>query len=367
MENILFDANFLYDQIGLQRGIGRIALAYYHELSKTCTVHVLIGYKPNAEQLIHKHLGEVAFVVYMPLQDMTLALEDDLYSRLSAYAQEHSIKYLFDPAPMTLAAFKPIRYPFPVHLVFYDAIPSLYNFPVQDKHYRRGIARYLYAEYIYALSLHAWKDYENFLCSKHPHSVVNARVLCKRPNIFQFYDPVPIGERHNSVLCITSPAPHKYYTRAIDIWRALPETIQRTHTLKLLGMFTDARILVELEYQLFREGLRVEFYQSIDESTLRTWYRHSKAVLHVSDYEGLGLPPLEAIAYGTPALTYRGGGGLIDIADVVYTYRTENEAADILTRWLEVVPITVIKEQQQLLKDWIHETHCMGEPAATNA
>ncbi len=41
----------------------------------------------------------------------------------------------------------------------------------------------------------------------------------------------------------------------------------------------------------------------VEDVDLRTYYRRAKLVVYPSLYEGFGLPPLEAMASGTPVVT----------------------------------------------------------------
>ncbi len=52
-------------------------------------------------------------------------------------------------------------------------------------------------------------------------------------------------------------------------------------------------------------GDRLHFTGFVPEADLRHWVAHAEALLFLSLYEGFGLPPLEAMAVGTPVLASR--------------------------------------------------------------
>src|SRR5205823_3276573 len=45
----------------------------------------------------------------------------------------------------------------------------------------------------------------------------------------------------------------------------------------------------------------------VDREQLRSLYRHAKAFIYPSRYEGFGIPPLEAMACGAPVIATRTG------------------------------------------------------------
>lgn len=55
-----------------------------------------------------------------------------------------------------------------------------------------------------------------------------------------------------------------------------------------------------------RAGLRIHSYYG-DDTLLANLYRHARAFVYPSLYEGFGIPPLEAMHYGCPVVTTDGG------------------------------------------------------------
>lgn len=57
-----------------------------------------------------------------------------------------------------------------------------------------------------------------------------------------------------------------------------------------------------------RTGLKVRLFPLLNEDDLRKVYSSADILLHLSPYEGFGLPPLEAMACGTPCVLTDSGG-----------------------------------------------------------
>lgn len=76
-------------------------------------------------------------------------------------------------------------------------------------------------------------------------------------------------------------------------------------TLAIVGK-KDPRFLPQLESVVEREGLngRVRFLGYVGNTGLAALYRGAELLLFSSTYEGFGLPILEAMAFGTPVVTF---------------------------------------------------------------
>lgn len=113
----------------------------------------------------------------------------------------------------------------------------------------------------------------------------------------------PEGDRYDPgfpyLLYVGNHRPHKNLPRLLEAFaqaRSLPPT------LKLLLSGCPHRDLQQQIQQLGLAG-RVEFTGFISDLALPSYYRGATALLFPSLYEGFGLPPLEAMACGTPVLT----------------------------------------------------------------
>jgi glycosyltransferase involved in cell wall biosynthesis len=68
----------------------------------------------------------------------------------------------------------------------------------------------------------------------------------------------------------------------------------------------------------------IRFVGYVDDASLGVLYRHAKAYLFPSFYEGFGLPGLEAMAYGTPVVAAE-AGSLPEIYGQAATYFNPNQ------------------------------------------
>jgi glycosyltransferase involved in cell wall biosynthesis len=104
------------------------------------------------------------------------------------------------------------------------------------------------------------------------------------------------------ILCVGTLEPRKNLELMIRAYAAMPETFRRRFPLVLVGMkgwLTSAIDAVMLP--LMSSGqVRALGFTSDDE--LAALYASAKVLVYPSLYEGFGLPPLEAMASGTPVI-----------------------------------------------------------------
>lgn len=125
-------------------------------------------------------------------------------------------------------------------------------------------------------------------------------------------DAARILERHAVtdpfVLYAGNIKPQKNLTRLIEAF-AVAKSELGEHPeyarLKLLLIGDAAEEHSDLRRAVLRSRLQgeVRFLGFVPQPVLRVFYTHAKAFLFPSLYEGFGLPPLEAMAHGTPVLT----------------------------------------------------------------
>jgi len=130
-------------------------------------------------------------------------------------------------------------------------------------------------------------------------------------------EPLPaeadrILERHavNSpyVLYAGNIKPQKNLARLIEAFAVVKEEL-RDHPelgqLKLLVIGEALTRHADLRRSVVRARVRedVRFLGFVPQTVLRVFYARARAFLFPSLYEGFGLPPLEAMAHGTPVLT----------------------------------------------------------------
>jgi len=102
--------------------------------------------------------------------------------------------------------------------------------------------------------------------------------------------------------------PHKNLTRLIEAF-AIAKGELRDHPelahLKLLVIGDELAKHADLRRAVIRARVRedVRFLGFVPHAVLRVFYTRARAFLFPSLYEGFGLPPLEAMAHGTPVVT----------------------------------------------------------------
>ncbi len=103
-------------------------------------------------------------------------------------------------------------------------------------------------------------------------------------------------------------SPHKNVVRIIEAFSALKAELQKE------DRFTDLKLIIigdeisshpDLRRTVVRSGVEneVRFLGFVPIDVLRIFYDTAKVFIFPSLYEGFGLPPLEAMAHGTPVVT----------------------------------------------------------------
>jgi glycosyltransferase involved in cell wall biosynthesis len=103
-------------------------------------------------------------------------------------------------------------------------------------------------------------------------------------------------------------SPHKNVVRMIEAFSALKTELEKDGAypeLKLIIIGDDLSGNPDLRRTVVRSGVQndVRFLGFIPIEVLRIFYDEAKVFVFPSLYEGFGLPPLEAMAHGTPVVT----------------------------------------------------------------
>jgi glycosyltransferase involved in cell wall biosynthesis len=103
-------------------------------------------------------------------------------------------------------------------------------------------------------------------------------------------------------------SPHKNVARMIEAFSALKTELERDAAypdLKLIIIGDDLSGNPDLRRTVVRSGVQhdVRFLGFVPIEVLRIFYDEAKIFVFPSLYEGFGLPPLEAMAHGTPVVT----------------------------------------------------------------
>jgi len=125
---------------------------------------------------------------------------------------------------------------------------------------------------------------------------------------------VMIAERYQVnypfILYVGRVSPHKNVVRLIEAFSALKTELAKDHEsqypdLKLIIIGDDVSSHPDLRRTVRRSGVDkdVRFLGFVPIDVLRIFYDAAKVFAFPSLYEGFGLPPLEAMAHGTPVVT----------------------------------------------------------------
>ena len=108
---------------------------------------------------------------------------------------------------------------------------------------------------------------------------------------------------HGFVLYVGNVKPHKNLVRLIDAFKSLRH--DGFENLKLLIIGDEISKLPVLRRVVHKHQLHkhVRFLGHLPDNTLAVLYRLAAVFVFPSLYEGFGLPPLEAMASGTPVVT----------------------------------------------------------------
>lgn len=103
-------------------------------------------------------------------------------------------------------------------------------------------------------------------------------------------------------------SPHKNVLRLIEAFSALKTELEKDQLwpdLKLIIIGDDLSGNPDLRRSVVRSGVQndVRFLGFVPIDVLRIFYDEAKVFVFPSLYEGFGLPPLEAMAHGTPVIT----------------------------------------------------------------
>lgn len=106
------------------------------------------------------------------------------------------------------------------------------------------------------------------------------------------------------VLYVGAAYPHKNLKRLLEAWKIVSSSFPE-HELVLVG--NSSVFYVDLEEYIQKMNIpNTRTLGFVEDENLGTLYAHATAVVFPSLYEGFGLPPLEAMASGTPVIASSG-------------------------------------------------------------
>lgn len=196
-------------------------------------------------------------------------------------------------------------------VTWYDMIPFVQpdvylQISGSKAHYFRKIEAAKHAERLFAISQYS-ADEAIELLGVHPSKVVNIRggvdsKFCVAPRSPERLRPLGIEQRY--VLYTSSFDPRKNQAALVEAFATMPVQTRDRYQLVLVGEVWEAK-RDELQSIASENGLdcsRLVMTGQVDETTLLSLYQNAHLFVFPSMHEGLGLPALESMSCGVPAI-----------------------------------------------------------------
>ena len=129
------------------------------------------------------------------------------------------------------------------------------------------------------------------------------------------------------ILCVSTIEPRKNIARLIRAFARARRAARLPHRLVLVGArgWKYAEIDAAIEQEEMQD--HVFFAGYVPQEELPLWYRAADLFVYPSLYEGFGLPPLEAMASGTPVITSNAASLPEVVGDAALLVAPDDEAA----------------------------------------
>jgi glycosyltransferase involved in cell wall biosynthesis len=156
----------------------------------------------------------------------------------------------------------------------------------------------------------------------------------------------PRPRPHPYLLYVGNVKPHKNLGRLVNAFRSLLDRIP--HDLVIVGQIQG---FITGDEETIRRAAelpdRLIFTGHLPDEELKRYYAHAEALVFPSLYEGFGLPPLEAMASGCPALVSR-AASLPEVCGDAAMYFDPYDEGDIADKiMLAVQNDTVLKDLRE--------------------
>ena len=142
------------------------------------------------------------------------------------------------------------------------------------------------------------------------------------------------------VLCVGSLEPRKNLRRLMEAWAIAQQKADGEVSLVVAGAPGSSRVFPALSMPAVP---RVVFTGYVPDSYLPALYSGAAAMIYPSLYEGFGLPPLEAMACGTPVVT-SGTSSLPEVVGPCATLVDPEESESIAEGMLKILSNARLRE-----------------------
>ena len=155
----------------------------------------------------------------------------------------------------------------------------------------------------------------------------NVRIIpCTVPA--HWFNPVPLQRRDGYLLMVTSWAPHKNASGAIEAYAQYVRRVGRNaRPLKVVGLH-NANQAFRKRLEALEIASAVTLLPFVSEHELIRLYQNAAALLFPSFAEGFGIPMLEAMATGTPVIA-AGATSLPEVGGDAAVYFDPGKTEDI--------------------------------------
>jgi glycosyltransferase involved in cell wall biosynthesis len=150
-----------------------------------------------------------------------------------------------------------------------------------------------------------------------------------------WFDVARVAPSHPYILFVGNVKPHKNLSRLLDAFAAIQDEIP--HNLLIVGRkggFITGDTAVQQRIEAF--GGRVAFTGYVSDQELRSIFAEADALVLPSLYEGFGLPPVEAMAAGCPAMVSR-TASLPEVCQDAALYCDPLDVTDIAAKMKQIV------------------------------
>jgi glycosyltransferase involved in cell wall biosynthesis len=226
------------------------------------------------------------------------------HALLPAFASRHRLDLIH--FPMDVASY---RIAIPYVVTINDVIADVY-YPA---HHPASVSR-LKSGYLFTSKRRSARRARRVICpSAATAADVNRHYGVRRDTIAVIPDGVdsgifaPNGRLPPSdppyVLSVVSLSPHKNVETTIEAFARARDRHRLPHELRLIGMpGTDPSPVSRAIQRAIDRGVPIRYLGFVDDEALASAYAGASVFVFLSRIEGFGLPPLEAMASGTPVV-----------------------------------------------------------------
>lgn len=295
---------------GQTTGLSRYSQNLYQALRKIGANVELVGIKPPIPTLVNRLAKSIGFDLQTFFTTYPLTLPAASKGKLVHLTSQNQAS--------ALTCSNDARSSRPVIITVHDLITLAYHEQPELTGYmtpyekwfehltRRGLEK---ATFLIAISLQTRHDIMRFL--NYPSERIGVIYQGIDQAIFQprevpdaFYQQYNLKKKARYLLYVGSDAPRKNLRRLIEAFALVSAHNPDLKLLKVGGASFVAQ-REQLQALIQRCGLegKVLFFEQVPEQALPSFYNVADLFVFPSLYEGFGLPPLEAMACGTPVVT----------------------------------------------------------------